>query len=111
MQAWFADRRDEESILGASPVAGEAHVAVAAVSRKGVELGVTESPPLGRLQQFENRAALRDVPQQVVGLDVAVAGVEITVVFQRQCIATGTRVDAETDVIHSKPVREGGNWR
>jgi hypothetical protein len=70
----FTVRCGEKPILGTFPMAGKTHLAVAAVTRQPVQLVATEFfLPIGAGQFGHQR--LKDVAQQILGLDEVVAGI------------------------------------
>src|SRR6476620_2883611 len=87
-------RGQGEAVLGASAVAGEPHVAGAAVRLQRVALGLAEGHLLGGGDQLEQVPGA-DVAEQVVRLDEVVARVEVPVVLERDRRAAGLRVDAQ----------------
>ena len=84
-----------EAVLGAAPVTGKPHLAALAELGKGVPFVESELDLLLRGHQLGHRG-LGDVAQQVVGLDVVVARVQITVVLQGQRQPAGLREDAQS---------------
>ena len=83
MLARLAVRGGGEAVLRAAAVAGEAHGAIQAEAGQGVAFVLAELLLLRRCDELEHVRHL-DVAEQVVGLDIVVAGVEIAVVLERE---------------------------
>ena len=88
VEARFALRRPDETVLGASAVAHGQHFAFAAVTRQGVPLGLAEIPLRRAFQQLAERR-LADVAQAVFAVDVVVAREKVAVVFDNRDLAAG----------------------
>ena len=77
-----------EAVLWALPIAGESHFAVAAVLWQPVALGVAEVSGHGAVGQF-TEGGVHQVAQLVVGIDVVVAGVNVSVMLHGEGASTG----------------------
>ena len=104
--AGFAVGGGGEPVLGAASVAGEPDVAIPAVPGQGVVLVLPELPLLGQDDQFEHVLVL-DVAEQVAGLDIVVAGVQVTGVLQGELMPAGLGVHAHPARL-AVPVRQRG---
>ena len=105
VQARFAIRRLDKSILRALAVTGKTHIALQTITRQRVPLVLAEFYLLGRRHQLDHVLFL-DVAQEVVRLDKVVARVEITVVLDGQPRAAGLVEDAHPRSAHAQPVAQ-----
>ena len=99
VQARFAVGRSDKTITWALAVTSKQHVAFAAVFRERVELVAAKLPLLRRAYQLGNRG-VDNIAQQIVGLYIVVAGIEIAVVFKSERVAARRRHDAEIVLAH-----------
>src|SRR5690348_3734135 len=95
IQAGFAVGSANEAMLGTFTVAGKAHVAFAAVARKGIALIEAE---LHLLRRGDHRCQriLHDVAEPVFRIDKVIARVEIAIVLHGHGGAARFAEDAET---------------
>src|SRR3990172_4133296 len=83
VEARITVRREDEAILRTSAGAGEANVALEAVTRQRVSFVEPELPLLLRGDELEH-VRLADVPELVARLDEVVAGGEGARVLERE---------------------------
>ncbi len=83
----------DKPILRTLAVTGKAHLALATVARQRVKFVPAELPLPVRTYEL-NQGHVLYVAQKVLGLDEVIAGVEITVVLQRERVPAGLGEDA-----------------
>ena len=105
VEARFAGRRFEETVLGTFAMAGEAHRALAAIARQGGRLGQPEGLLLGRVDEA-GEGRVHQVTQLVAGVDVMVAAVEISVVLDGEGPSAVFGKNADTGWL-AAPVGQG----
>ncbi len=105
VEAGVAVGGEDEAVLGAFAVAGEADFAVTAVFWEGVGFVVAKFGLGGGVGHLLE-GSVEDVAEVIAGVDVVVAGIEIAVVFDGECGAAFFGEDAEGGT-EAEPVSEG----
>src|ERR1700722_14970611 len=75
----LAIRGSDEAVAGTLAVTGEAHFTLPAIFGQAVQLVQPERALLLRANQLRHGRP-QDVPQQIAGLDVVIAGIKVAVV-------------------------------
>ena len=106
MQAGLAVGGHHKAVLGAAAIAREPHLAAPAVLRQRRQLRLPKRTLLRRLHHFQQGTALDDVAQEMLGLDVVVARVQIPCVLKSDGLPARAGMHAQADLIHAQPVRQ-----
>ena len=94
VEAGLAVGRQQDAVLGALAVAGEEVLAGAAEGGQRLLLGAPEGALLLGAHELADRR-LRDVAEQVPGIDEVVARVQVAVVLERGALPAGGLEDAQ----------------
>lgn len=92
VQAFFAVRRPQETVLRAPAIAHRQDIAGPAEVGQFVQLGLSEGPLRWALEQFNERS-FADIPEAVFEVDKVIAGKKVPVMFDDRNISAGRPKD------------------
>ena len=88
IQAFFAVRSPQETVLRASAITHRQNIADPAEVGQFIQLGLSEGSLQWALKQFNERS-LTDIPETVFKVDKVIAGKEVPVMFNDRNIPAG----------------------